>query len=187
MASTHGRAARPPLNQRRLEELGLRYVGRYATTRAKLRVYLSRKVRERGWDEPGQPDLEALANRLASLGYIDDAAYALSKSQALTGRGYGRRRVIEKLRLAGVAEEDGAAAAEHADKEAVASALRFASRRRIGPYAAAAADPKLREKWMAAMVRAGHSFALAQAVTRLAPGADVNVDEIAELGRFVAR
>jgi regulatory protein len=187
MASTRVRAARPPLDQHRLEELGLRYVGRYATTRAKLRAYLSRKIRERGWDEPREPDLEALANRFASLGYIDDAAYALSKSHALTGRGYGRRRVIEKLRLAGVGEKDGAAAAEHADNEAVASALRFASRRRIGPYAAAAPDPKLREKWIAAMVRAGHSFALAQAVSRLEPGVEADVDALAERGWFVAR
>jgi regulatory protein len=178
MASKRERTARAPLDERRLEELGLRYVGRYATTRAKLRAYLSRKIRERGWGGSREPDLEALANRFAGLGYVDDAAYALGKSQALTGRGYGRRRVVEKLRLAGVGEEDGVAATEHADSEAVASALRFAGRRRIGPYAAEAPDPKLREKWIAAMVRAGHSFALARAIAGLRPESDVDPDEL---------
>jgi regulatory protein len=187
MASKRERAARPPLDERRLEELGLRYVGRYATTRAKLRLYLSRKIRERGWSEAREPDLEKLADSFASLGYIDDAAYALSKSQALTGRGYGRRRVIEKLRLAGVGEEDGVAAADHADSEALASALRFAERRRIGPFASDAPDPRLREKWIAAMVRAGHSFALARTIAGLVPGTQVDPDELVERGRLDIR
>ena len=30
--------------------------------------------------------------------------YALAKSRALTGRGYGKRRVVEALRVAGVEE-----------------------------------------------------------------------------------
>ena len=40
---------RPPLDQEGLERLALFYAGRYATTRAKLRTYLKRKVAERGW------------------------------------------------------------------------------------------------------------------------------------------
>jgi regulatory protein len=43
------RRALPPLDQAALQELALRYVGKYATTRAKLRAYLGRKLRERGW------------------------------------------------------------------------------------------------------------------------------------------
>ena len=78
------RRAPPPLERAALQELALRYVGKYATTRAKLRAYLSRKLRERGWDGAREPDLEALAERFAELGYVDDAAYALSKSRSLT-------------------------------------------------------------------------------------------------------
>ena len=178
MASHRPSRRRPPLDSERLDELALRYVGRYATTRAKLRSYLARKIRERGWSEPREPDLERLADRLCALGYVDDQAYALSKAQALSSRGYGKRRVNEKLRLAGVAEEDGASALEHADAQAVEAALRFAERRRIGPFAAAAGDPRQREKAIAAMVRAGHSFALARTIAGLAPGAAVDVEEL---------
>ena len=39
------RKPRPPLNSEKLNELALAYVGRFATTRAKLRSYLKRKVR----------------------------------------------------------------------------------------------------------------------------------------------
>ena len=162
----------PPLDAARLQELALNYVGKYATTRAKLRAYLARKIRERGWD--GQaPDLERIADRFAELGYIDDAAYALGKSRSLAARGYGKRRLTQQLRVAGVEEGDSQAATDHADAEAVAAALRFAQRRRIGPFASAAPDPRQREKAIAAMVRAGHNFALARAIAGLAPGGEV--------------
>src|SRR5437763_623098 len=128
MKASRARKALRPLDESRLNELALRYVGRYATTRAKLRAYLSRKLRERGWSGTGEPDLERLAERMSALGYVDDAAYALSKSQALSGRGYGKRRLVDKLRLAGVAEDDGLAARDHADEQALAAALRFAER-----------------------------------------------------------
>jgi regulatory protein len=177
------RRPRPPLDAKRLEELAIRYVGRFATTRAKLRTYLGRKLRDRGWEGAREPDLEALADRFAALGYVDDAAYALSKSQALSSRGYGRRRLEEKLRVAGVGEEDGVAARAHAESAAVAAALRFAERRRIGPYGSGDADPAKREKAIAAMVRAGHPFGLARAIARMEAGAHVDPDELAEESR----
>jgi regulatory protein len=169
-----------PLDQRRLEELALRYVGRFATTRAKLRAYLDRKVRERGWQGTEQPAIEPLVTRFAELGYVDDAAFALSKSRALAGRGYGKRRLTEKLRLAGVEDADSAAARALADSEAVAAALRFAERRRIGPFAVVPADPRQCEKALAAMVRAGHGFALSRMIVRLAPGSEIDRDSLAE-------
>ena len=177
------RRASPPLDVSKLNELALRYVGRFATTRAKLRSYLARKVRVRGWDGQREPDLVRIADRFAEQGYVDDAAYALAKSEALTGRGYGKRRVLEKLRAAGVAEDDGARARDHADAEAVAAGLRFAKRRRLGPFAAQPLrDPKAREKALGAMIRAGHGFALARAILALAPGAVIDPEQLSESG-----
>lgn len=172
------RRAPVPLTRSTLDELALRYVGRYATTRAKLRSYLARKLRERGWDGEGEPDLEQLAERFAELGYVNDAAFALSKSQALSHRGYGKRRLIEKLKVAGIAEEDSAAARALADEEAVAAALRFAQRKRIGPFGEGHDDPRQREKAVAAMIRAGHRFGLARTIAGLPPGADIDLDQL---------
>ena len=176
------RSPRAPvsLDSARLEELALRYVGRYATTRAKLIGYLARKLRERGWAGEQEPDLEALAGRLGELGYVDDAAYALAKSQALTARGYGKRRLDDKLRMAGVGDEDSAAAREHAAAQAVDAAIRFAQRRKIGPFATGKADPKQREKAIGAMVRAGHSFGLARVIADMPAGIEVNKNELCE-------
>lgn len=170
----------PPLTQPRLEELALRYVGRYATTRAKLRAYLARKLRERGWDGEREPDPERIAGRFAELGYVDDAAFAMSKSVSLTSRGYGTRRLAQSLRVAGVGDEDGAAARAHAEEEAVEAALRFARRRRIGPFAGGPTDPKAREKALAALVRAGHGFALARQIVALEPGAAIDAELLRE-------
>jgi regulatory protein len=174
----------PPLDQQALQELALRYAGKYATTRAKLRAYLARKVRERGWGCDSPPDLDVLANRFAELGYVDDASYALGQSRSLSARGYGKRRLADKLRLAGVEQADGSAANRLADVEAVGAALRFARRRRLGPYAADHADRPQREKWIAAMIRAGHSFGLARALASLPPGAEIDEEQLSEINRL---
>jgi regulatory protein len=158
--------------------MALRYVGRFATTRTKLTAYLWRKVRERGWNDKAEPDFDSLARRFCELGYLDDAAYALAKSRSLSSRGYGRHRLEQKLRLAGVSEEDAAAAREEAEVEALNAALRYAQRRRIGPWGTGRSDTKLREKAIAAMVRAGHPIGLAIAIASLAPGAEINREQL---------
>jgi len=150
--------------------MALNYVGRFATSRSKLLAYLNRKLRERGWHDGSEPPLEKLADRLVRLGYIDDRAFAMSKARSLMGRGYGERRVRQALMIAGIDEEQGADARKLAEEEAVMAALKFARRRSIGPYRTSAPTPQEREKAIAAMVRAGHQFALAKAITDLNPG-----------------
>lgn len=178
MRSRNARKPRPPLDRESLAELALRYVGRFATTRSKLRSYLRRKLRERGWSGEGEADVEGLVERFAASGYVDDAGYALAKSRSLVSRGYGEARVRQSLRVAGIEEEDGAAARELAAEEAAEAALRFAKRRRIGPFAAARPDPAAREKALAAMIRAGHSFEISRKIVDLDPGSDVQPDEL---------
>ena len=172
------RKPRPPLDAARLNDLALAYVGRFATTRAKLRAYLERKLRERGWADRPAADTEAIAERFAALGYVDDAAYALARSRSLTGRGYGARRVEQSLRHAGVEEDDSAPARDLARGDSVDAALRFARRRRLGPFASEESDRKARERALAAMIRAGHTMSLARAIVDLPPGADVNLVEL---------
>lgn len=180
MARRKGRKVRPPLTGEALNELALAYVGRFATTRSKLASYLGRKLRERGWAGDGAANVEAIVERLASLGYVDDAAFALSKSRALTGRGYGARRVRESLRAAGVEDEDSQAARDLAQAECVEAALRFARRRRLGPFGDGGGDRAGRERALAAMVRAGHPFGLSRSILSLEPGTEVDVESLSE-------
>jgi len=165
-----GHRPRPALDPSSLNELALSYVGRFATSRAKLVAYLGRKLRERGWAGDGEPEPGEIAERLARLGYVDDAAFAVAKARALTGRGYGGRRVGQALHAAGIDADDGTEARELAHDGRVEAALRMARRRRIGPFATSPLDPVQREKAIAAMLRAGHGFALSRAIIGLEPG-----------------
>lgn len=169
MRADRPRKPRPPLDEEGLERLALFYAGRYATTRARLSAYLRRKLAERGWSRAGQPPVERLVERFVALGYVDDGAFAAAKAVSLARRGYGERRLNEALRAAGIAEEDAEAAREVARGEAYAAALRFAKRRRIGPYASGAADPSIRGKAAAAMLRAGHSVQIVRRVLDAGP------------------
>jgi len=172
MAMSHdrGRSVKPPLDMAALERTALFYAGRYATTRARLTAYLGRKVRERGWAEPQAPQIETLVERMAALGYVDDRAFASARASALGRRGYGVRRVSEALRAAGIGEEDSAEAREAAEEGAWTAALRFAERRKIGPYSSTMADRPAREKAIAAMLRAGHPAGIARRIVGARPG-----------------
>lgn len=174
--STPRRAPRP-LDPGQLRQLALAYVGRFATTRAKLIAYLGRKLRERGWEATEEPALEALAERMAQLHYVDDAAYAVDKARSLGQRGYGARRVDLALRQAGVGDGDGVAARSAAAGAAAASAVRFVQRKRIGPFRNSECDLKQAQRDLNAMLRAGHDFGLSKWLLDLAPGDTDQLEE----------
>lgn len=167
-ADEQGRSRRerripPPLDEAALRDLALHYAARFATTRLKLLRYLARKLKERGWAGAHAPDPEVLADRLAELGYVNDAAWAQMKGRAMTARGLGHRRVAEALTAAGVAHQDRGEAPDEA--QALATALAFARRKRLGPFARQPSDdPASRQKALAAMLRAGHGMAAARTV-----------------------
>lgn len=166
---------RKPLDAARLDELALAYVARFATSRAKLTRYLSRKIRESEWTGDVEPAAacEAVVARVDRLGFVDDKQYAAMRGAAMTRRGLGTRRVKAQLWVDGIASDDAVAAVESSEDAALASALGFARRRRLGPYAVKAAeDPAQRERQVAAFARAGHSLGLARRILAIRPGDD---------------
>lgn len=165
--ATHRTKRAPkPLSAPVLEELALSYVARFATSAAKLERYLKRKLRERGWDseDPEEaPDLTALVARFVDKGYVDDAAYARARSSDLLRRGYGANRVRQALGQAGIAEQlrEDVQPGEAVKRRA---ALHLASKRRFGPFGLEPLERDKREKQIAAMLRAGHTFDHARAI-----------------------
>ena len=157
-----------PIDAAQLQEMALGYAARYATTAAKLRRYLQRKLGERVWTPNDPPDIDGLVTRLTDLGYVNDRAYAALKQRDLSARGFGAGRVRGALAAAGVSRDDVVAVLAPDDGETVdpfASAIAFARRRRFGPFAReAVADPARRNRELAAMARAGHDFAVAKRV-----------------------
>lgn len=159
-----------PIDAAQLQELAVGYAARYATTGAKLRRYLQRKLSERVWTPPDAPDIDGLVNRIIALGYVDDRAYAAAKQRDLTARGFGVGRVRQALAAAGVSRDDASSAIapeDGAPLDAYAPAIAFARRRRFGPFGRDA-DPAQRQdrlrRELAAMARAGHAFDVSRRV-----------------------
>jgi regulatory protein len=169
------KTAKPPLNPTKLRDLALHYVGRYATSTARLSQYLNRKIRERGWDGPAA-DIEAMIANFVDLGYVDDASYAAARARSLTQRGFGLRRVNEDLRAKGINEADSVDARDQAAAESWQAAERFAKRKRIGPFAVDPAPAELRQKQLQAFLRAGHGFDIARKFVDAPPGAHPDFD-----------
>jgi regulatory protein len=166
-----------PLDPAALQELALGYVARFATSGMKLERYLQRKLRERGWDGDAPADPAAVATRLIDLGYVDDEAYAVAKSGSLLRRGYGARRIGQALAEAGIAEETREAVRPR-ENAARAAALAYARKRRLGPYGPPATERAMREKQVAALLRAGHRLDSAREI--------VNSPDIAALEQWAA-
>lgn len=162
-----------PLGAARLDELALAYVARFATSRAKLTRYLSRKIRESEWsdDLDAMTACAAVADRMERLQFLDDRQYATMRGAAMTRRGLGVRRVKAQLYVDGIDAADSGEAIEAAEEAALTAAVGFARRRRFGPFGIRPVDdPKLRERQVAAFLRAGHSLTLTRRILAVPPG-----------------
>ena len=165
-----------PLDLTALNALAVAYVGRYATSRARLRSYLARKVAERGWEGGDQAPLDEVVQRCAALGYVDDAGFAAARGAALMRRGFGEQRVAAALRAVGIDAETAAPVRDAARDGALAAALAFARRKRIGPFGSESIDLGQRRRNFAALLRAGHTPEIARLVAYAAPGANLTGD-----------
>ena len=191
-----------PMDAARLEEMALAYVARFATSAGKLRAYLRRKLCERGWQGPGEVNpenarggealaegfarAETLVERFVAVGYVEDESFAKARSGSLQRRGFGTRRIAEELGAAGIEEElrERVLPGEGAQRRA---ALALARKRRFGPFGAIgeegrALDPAVRQKQIAAMLRAGHGLEAARRLVSAASTEDAErwVEEAGE-------
>lgn len=149
-----------------LENAALHYLERFASSSANLKRVLLRKVDrsvahwggERG-DHLAQ--IEATIEKLARLGYLNDAAYAEAKVRALHRQGKGSRTIRATLAAKGVGGELTAAAldtlAEDVPEPDLAAAIRLAKKRRLGPFRAEG-RAEMRQKDLAALARSGFDF-----------------------------
>ncbi|WP_051328616.1 regulatory protein RecX [Geminicoccus roseus] len=128
---------------RELFTAGLRYLARISASRASVRRVLLRKLMKLRPPEPdalpGEIDerpVDAAIERLAELGYVDDAAFARGRQRSLVGRGVSRLGIRHRMARQGVDRETverafEAVAEEIEDPEATAAAA-FVRKRRLG-------------------------------------------------------
>ncbi len=128
---------------KRLENKALHYLGRYATTEARLRQVLGRFAQRKMEDEDPERMIELIDKMVsdcAAKGFVNDKDFAEQKTASLRRQGSSRNQIKNKLYERGVNSEvikqtidDHDAAHDH-DVE-VQSALIYARKRRLGPYA----------------------------------------------------
>lgn len=150
-----------------LENAALHYLERFASSSANLRRVLMRKVDRSlvhwGGDRAeAARQVEAVVEKLARLGYVDDAAYAAMRTRSLHRQGKGSRTIRATLAAKGVggdlAETALAALAGEVAEPDLAAALRLARKRRLGPFRPPAERAERRHKDMAALARGGFDF-----------------------------
>lgn len=152
-----------PVTAAALEQAALRYLSRYEASVDRVRRLLMDRLRRAGVDPAdGGPLVEAVVEKLARAGLIDDRRYAEVKTGSLRRRGASNRAVAGRLHAEGIDRAIVAAVNDPVDERT--AAFVHARRRRIGPYRQPAQRADRRNRDLAAMVRAGFSYDLAREV-----------------------
>lgn len=159
-----------------LHNAGLHYLERFASGTENFRRIMIRKI-DRSCRHHTDQDraicramLETVIEKFQRSGLLDDAAYAAGAARSLRRKGVSARVALGKLALKGIKPEEAAAALAICDAEEsegnaeFIAALRFARRRRIGPFASKDRD-NARE--LATFARAGYSYDIAEKILRL--------------------
>jgi regulatory protein len=169
-----GRRRRQPLKATPagLERSAIYYLERYDSCSGHLRRLLRRKIevsaRVHGTDpEEGRAAVEALIGRLTGAGLLDDARYARERVRSLLARGSSDAMIRARLRARSLPAEliDMALAEATAGSpdHALRAALRYARRRRLGPFRLRERAER-RDRDLAALGRQGFDYETARRV-----------------------
>ncbi len=158
----------------RLERWASHHLDRYSSTAANLKFVLKRRVRRVEAElETPFPDadewIDEVVGDLVARGYLNDRAYALNLARQMRARGASGRKIEARLHEKGVSGEVAREAIEEVSQGEgggdLEAALRYARRRRLGPFRP---DPTLRqerrERDLAALGRSGFSYDVASRV-----------------------
>lgn len=168
--STGGKKPPPKITETYLRNAGLHYLQRYAASTASFRRVMMRKIdRSCRYHTDQDRDacvvlLDRLIHGFQEYGYLNDDQFTQIKVRNLRERGISRRMIVAKLRATGLDETSILTALEQHDQQnndmsidpECAAAMRFARKKRIGPFAGG--RPHAPEKSMASMARAGFSY-----------------------------
>lgn len=168
-----------PLSEAALRAAALRYLARHAATAAQVTRVLERRQMRHGESSPSSA--ETVAGRIADVvaalqraGLLNDADYAAMKAASLYRRGASTRQIAATLRDKGVPDGLVTEALHeldevHGEAREERAALRYAQRRRLGPWARPERREERRMRDIAAMMRAGFPAPLASWVVDLEP------------------
>jgi regulatory protein len=167
----------PEVSPEALEKAALTYLERYASSVENLRRVLLRRIEraaravapEQAAAErrQGRARVDEVVAVLRARRLLDDSAYAEARVRSLSRQGRSRAGIAQRLATKGVeagAVQDALAGLAAEGETDLAAAARFAKRRRLGPFRAAAERSTRRARDLAALGRAGFSFEIARRV-----------------------
>ncbi len=185
---------RPPrkISKSYLQNAGLYYLERYPASVAHFKTVMQRKI-DRSIRYHGTPSreecaewLDGVADKYVEYGYLNDQRYAEGLIHSLQQKGRAEMKIRARLKQAGIDEHVIVSLmARKKEEEAerlndlpipsnwpqqssniseYLAALKYAKKRRVGPYAALARTPKDPEKALAMLARNGFSYDIAQVI-----------------------
>lgn len=157
------RAAPKPVTASYLRNAAMHYISAHSASSEMVRQVLQRRCKRRLVTKSLEADTQALIDaaitHLQALGLIDDTRFAASRLTSLAGKGLSRRRIAGGLKAKGVAN-DIVESLVTGDIDELGQARRLIERKRLGSYRRGGVTPESRRKDLAALARAGFSFAV---------------------------
>lgn len=167
-----------------LREVAYAYLGRAAASEAQVKARLgaaitawARRAAGAGDDEheiataveAARALVPEIVADLASSRLLDDARFAAARAARLGEAGKSRRVILLHLASKGVDTETAHGVVPRDDAVELDAALRFARKRRLGPFARDDDEPtrETRQKQLGAMARAGFDVSTCERVLRL--------------------
>lgn len=167
------------ITEKYLYNSGLAYLQRFPSSIAHFKSVMGRKIERscRHHTDQDREDCIALLDKVtaqfAELGYLDDTLYLRGMINSLRGRGLSSRAIDMKLQQKGLDRDDiheALRAYDHDNEiDELSAALRLCRRKKIGPHAPADTGPEQKQKWLAALARAGFSYDVAIRALEHAP------------------
>jgi len=168
-----GRRLPKPATAKRLENVALYYLQRFAASSESLRRVLMRRVSKSAYyldTDPaeGAAYVEDIISRFKGSGLLDDTIYAEGQVKSLFRRGLSRRAISSRLMEKGVdraiIETQLNALLEDNPDPDLKAAIAFAKRRRLGPFRPSDQRPDRRQRDLASLARGGFDFVTANKV-----------------------
>ena len=161
--------------KKRLTNKAMHYLGRYASTTARLRQVLQKFAGRKLESVPPKVTAQAIEAVIADcqkFGYVDDNAFIQMRIRAGRKAGQSERQILNKLQQAGIDRDSAsdslkAHRAESSDAEHLAGLIHI-RKKRLGPYTKHADDAQtLYQKQMAKLARAGFSLDIIKSILSL--------------------
>jgi regulatory protein len=173
MKNANERRIPKPATAKRLENIALYYLQRYAASSESLRRVLMRRVSKSVYyhdtdRDEGANHVEEIIQRFQSSGLLDDDIYAEGQVKSLFRRGLSLKAIQNRLMGKGIdrgiIERHLNTLRDETFEPDLKAAIAFAKRRRLGPFRDPTTRQDRHQRDLASLARAGFNYETARKV-----------------------